>query len=288
MSARHRPLLDRRNRRSASGGPTATSLWRPPRSCLDPSGGETSGKEHRHGRAVSSCGGYSIVGVDGNDAAVYPLRCGRWRCENCGSRLVRRTRDRIRAGLAEWPVRFLTLTSPGTETPEQSFEELTERWKRMSLRIGRRFGRFEYVAVVELQHRGSPHLHVLLRGPFIPRTWLAKSAREVGFGRMIDIRQPKSDLAGYLTKSLGPGTSGDLLPSHLHRVRWSGGWSIPVVKRLRRACQAWYVAFASPRRTAVSAAARGLRVVAVVHGPPDRWSSRFPVRWQPLALFAGR
>lgn len=255
---------------------------------LDPSGGETASKEHRHGQSVRSCGGYSVVGVNGSDAAVYPLRCGRWRCGSCGPRLVRRARDRIRAGLAQGPTRFVTLTSPGTESLEQSFQEFSEHWKRLSLRIGRRFGRIEYAAVVELQDRGSPHLHVLLRGPFIPRPWLAKAARDVGFGRALDIRRPTSDLAGYLTKALGSGTSGDLLPSHFHRVRWSRGWSVPVVKRLRRACHAWYVAFASPRRTAASAMARGLRVVALVHGPPGRWSSHFPVRWQPLALFAAR
>jgi hypothetical protein len=288
MLPRQPHLLDRRR----SGGP-----WCAPRqpahlarqrSCLDPAAGKTPSKEDRHARAVRSCGGYSIVGVNGNDAAVYPLRCKRWRCPGCGPRLVRRARDRIRAGITQGPTRFLTLTSPGTESPEQSFDELTERWKRMSLRIGRRFGAFDYVAVIEIQKRGSPHLHVIVRGPFIPLPWLARAAGEVGFGRVVDIRRPRSDLAGYLAKSLGPGTSGDLLPSHFHRVRWSRGWSTAVAKRLRRACQAWYVAFASPARTAASAAARGLRVVAFVHGPLDRLPSRFPVHWQPLALFARR
>jgi hypothetical protein len=142
--------------------------------------------------------------------------------------------------------------------------------------------------VVELQRRGSPHLHVIVRGPFIPFPWLARAARDVGFGRIVDICRPKPGLAGYLTKSLGPGTSGDLLPSHFHRVRWSRGWSAPVARRVRRAWPTWLVAFAGPRRAAASAVARGYRVVELVHGPPDRWPSRVPVRWQALAAFAAR
>lgn len=46
------------------------SLRSPP--SLDPHCGETTGKEHRHGRTVRSCGGYSVVGVDGHD-----MRLGR-------------------------------------------------------------------------------------------------------------------------------------------------------------------------------------------------------------------
>jgi hypothetical protein len=255
---------------------------------LDSPGGETPAKEHRHGPAGRSCGGYSIVGVDGPDAVVYPLRCGRWCCAGCGSRLVRRTRDRVRAGLTQGPIRFLTLTSPGIETPEQSLAEFTERWKRLSLRIRRRFGGFEYAAVVELQERGNPHLHVILRGQYIPRRWLAKTAREVGFGPRVDIRQPKTDLSRYLTKSLGPGTSGDLLPSHFRRVRYSRGWSAPFPKRLKRACQGWFVAFATPVRAALSAMSRGYRVVELINGPPGHRSSRLPVFWQPLETFVGR
>ncbi len=257
-------------------------------SWLDPAAGETPSKEDRHAPTVRSCGGYSIVGIDGEDASVFPLRCRRWRCGNCGPRLVRRARKRIQAGLGVGTVRFMTLTSAGGENPEQSLDKLTARWKRISNRIGRGYGPFEYAAAVELQDRGSPHIHVAFRGSYIPFPWLARAAREVGFGRAVDVRRHRSGLAGYLTKSLGPGTSGDLLPSHFRRLRWSRRWSVPAVKRLRRACQAWYVAFASPRRTARSAMARGLRVATLVHGPPERGPSRFPVRWQPLALFRGR
>jgi hypothetical protein len=270
------------------GAPEALECRSRGRPCLDPSRGETPSKEHRHARTIRSCGGYSVVGTNGLDAGVYPLRCGRWRCGNCGARLVRRARKRILAGLGLGVVRFMTLTSPGSESPEHSLAEFTERWKRLNLRIRRRFGPFEYAAVVELQDRGSPHLHVVFRGPFIPFAWLAKTAADVGFGQMVDIRRPRSTLAGYLTKSLGPGTSGDLLPPHFRRVRWSRGWSAPMATRIRRAWRAWFVAFAGPRRAAASAVVYGYRVVELINGPPDNRSSRFPVRWQPLAAFAAR
>jgi hypothetical protein len=255
---------------------------------LDPLGGETPSKEHRHATVALSCGGYSVIGVDGRDAGVYPLRCRRWRCVTCGPWLVRRARKRIQAGLAAGTVRFMTLTSPGDEGEEEALGQLTRRWKRLHLRMGRRFGPIEYVAVVELQHRGSPHMHVLFRGPFVPFLWLAKAASDVGFGTVVDIRRPSSSLAGYLTKSLGPGTTGDLLPRAFRCVRWSRGWSSRIARRIRRAWRGWYVAFADPRRAAASAVEYGYRIVELINGPPDYHRSRFPVHWQALAAFAAR
>jgi hypothetical protein len=255
---------------------------------LEPLGGRAVRKEHRHGRRAGSCGGLSLVGVDGATAAVYPLRCGCWRCPKCGSRKVKYTRERIRGGLGLGRTRFLTLTSPGQESVVDSLELLARRWKAFHRRLTRRVGHIEYLAVVELQKRGSPHLHVLVRGPLVSGVWVRQAAVAVGFGKQSDIRPAPPGIAGYLTKAIGPNTSGDLLPAHFRRVRWSAGWSLPLPRRFRRAWQAWYIAFAETRRTAASAVQRGYRLVELVHGPPDRYPSTRPVRWQSVAAFAGR
>jgi hypothetical protein len=182
----------------------------------------------------------------------------------------------------------LTLTSPGDELPQESLDHLSRRWKALQLRLTRRIGRVEFLAVVELQRRGNPHLHVLLRGPVISRRHLAKAAAEVGFGRIIDVRKPPGGIAGYLTKAIGPNTSGDALPAHFRRVRWSRGWSVPTRWRGKRAWQAWYVALAETGSAAASTADRGYRLVELVHGPPSRRHLASPVRWIPVASFAGR
>jgi hypothetical protein len=250
---------------------------------LEPLDGKALSKEHRHAGHPRSCGGLSLVAVDGDWAGIYPFRCRRWRCSVCGARKVDQTRKRIRAGLARGEIWFITITSPGDETPGVSFEQLSRRWKALHLRLTRRFGHIEYLAVVEIQRRGSPHLHLLVRGPRVARAWLATAVVEVGFGRILDIRRSHDGLAGYLTKAIGPNTSGDSLPAHFRRVRWSRGWSLPVVWRAKRVWQAWHIAFAGTARAAVSAVHRGYRIVELIHGPPDRRRSVRPVDWRLLA-----
>jgi hypothetical protein len=255
---------------------------------LEPLGGQATSKEHRHARRRVWCGGWSLIGVDGPSAGVYPFRCHRWRCSTCGSRKVNQTRKRIRAGLDLGETWFLTLTSPGPGSPGEALDQLTRRWKALRLRLTRKVGRVEYVAVVELQRRGHPHLHLLVRGPLVSGRWIATAAAEVGFGRIADLRRPPRGVAGYLTKAIGPNTSGDSLPAHFRRVRWSRGWSLPVQRRAKRAWQAWYVAFAETGRAAASAIQRGYHLVELVHGPPNRRATTRPVRWLSLAVLAGK
>jgi hypothetical protein len=111
---------------------------------------------------------------------------------------------------------------------------------------------------------------------------------DVGFGRVADIRRPPPGIAGYLTKTIGPNTGGDSLPPHFRRVRWSRGWSLPVIRRARRVWQTWYIALAETGFAAASAVERGYRLIELVHGPPWRHPTARPVRWVPLAMFAGR
>jgi hypothetical protein len=254
---------------------------------LDPSHGRTVRKEHRHAR-LRSCGGVSLVGIDGGSAGVYPLRCKCWRCRSCGRRKVDQTRKRIRAGLGLGRTWFLTLTSPGDEAPADSFDQLSRRWKAFHLRLTRRVGHVEYLGVVERQRRGNPHFHVVVRGPLASRRWVRRAAVAVGFGTQSDVGRVPRDVAGYLTKAIGPGTDGDNLPTHFRRVRFSRCWSLPVPRRARRAWQAWLIAFADTRRTAIAVLHRGYRLIELVHGPPDRVRLTSPVRWQSVEAFAGR
>ena len=146
---------------------------------LEPTCGETRSKELRHGRSLVSCSGLSLIGVDGDAAGIYPFRCHRWRCSTCGRRKVNQTRKRILAGLDRGATWFLTLTSPGSECPAVSLDHLSQCWKAFHLRLTRHVGHIEYIAVLELQKRGSPHFHVLVQGPFVSRRWLSIAAAEV-------------------------------------------------------------------------------------------------------------
>jgi hypothetical protein len=255
---------------------------------LDSLRGETPSREVWHEPRVRSCGALSLIGTNGDEAGVYTFRCKRWACPRCGDRLVRRTRQRILAGLVNGNTWLVTLTAPGTEAPEASMEEFGRRWKRLHQRLIRAFGPLEYVAALELQKRGNPHFHILLRSSIDPGTWLRRNAPIVRFGRMVDVRRAVASDARYITKALGPGTDGDRLPAYARRVRWSRGWSTLTTWRPRRAWASWFVAAAGTLRTAASARALGYRVVEVAAGPPDRRSFLAPVRWRPILVAFAR
>ncbi len=228
-----------------------------------------------------SCGWHSLVGTDGNEAGVYPLRCKRWDCPECGPRKARRVIARVDAGMKlPGTVRFLTLTSPAGETAEASYERFPGRWKRMHQRIVRRFGRFEYVGVVEPQKRGAAHVHVVYRGAFISQRWLSRAAAGSGFGRIADIRRrhPRlaSYLAKYLTKQLAAGSvrldergrpvRAGAVPKYFRRVRWSRGWCAWTAPVPKHAWQVWRIARVGQLHAAADARARGFEVVELVVG----------------------
>jgi hypothetical protein len=241
-----------------------------------------------------SCGSFSLVGVTGADATIVPLRCGSWICPYCGRRKVCATIARVRAGMDLGVCRFMTLTSPAGETAEESYERFPARWKRMHMRLERRFGRIEYIAVVEPQERGAAHVHVIFRGPFIPQPWLSRAAKASGFGRIADIRPAHKGLmsyiAKYLTKQLttGPGRAGTgsstgPIPKYFRRVRWSKGWCAWTRSRERDDAVTWWIADVGQVHAALNARNRGYRVTELViaESASSRICLERIVRWLP-------
>jgi hypothetical protein len=176
---------------------------------------------------------------------------------------LKATRDRFKSGLVGTTV-VMTLTSLGDEDPAVSWTLLDPRWKALHLRIERAFGRFAYVRVTELQGRGSPHLHVVVRGIRPTTAWLSRAAQEVGFGPMARVTRTNRRTVSYLTKELGPGTRGDDLPHHSRRVVFSASWASRATPTFRRPEGRWMIALATTARTARSALARGYRILQLI------------------------
>jgi hypothetical protein len=231
---------------------------------------------------MKGCGTFSHVGVDGDRCGIYPMRCKRWSCPVCGPRKVKATLARARKGMDLGVCRSFTLTSPGTEDAETSYAKFPERWKRFRMRVDRRFGPIEYLAVVERQKRGAAHVHVVYRGPYIPQQWLSRVAAECGFGPIADIRRSNPQLmrylAKYLTKELSDPTAAP--PRYFRRVRWTRNWCVWEKRSQAARWPNWWIADAGPVHAAIDAARRGLKVEEVV---ADDWGARFelrrPVRW---------
>ena len=210
------------------------------------------------------------------------MRCKKWSCPVCGPRKVKATLARTRTGMSIGTCRFFTLPSPGTEDGDTSYAEFPARFKRFRMRLERRFGRIEYLAVVERQKRGAAHVHVVYRGPYIPQPWLSRVAAECGFGRIADIRRSNPQLmrylAKYLTKELSDPTAAP--PRYFRRVRWSRGWCVWENRGRLVPYQDWWIVDAPPDVAAKAAARCGFKVEEVVSdGSRAHVNPHWAVRW---------
>ena len=225
------------------------------------------------------CGSFSLIGTEGRQAGVYPLRCRSWRCPSCSRRKTRATAARIAGGIRRGETRWFTLTSPAGEDFTTSYDRFQERWHRVLQRIRRKVGDIEFVAVIEPQRRGAAHVHVVYRGRPIPKTWLSQAAAGVGFGRIVDVGTSVDvGVAGYLTKSLAVEIRDPSLapPPYFHRVRWSRGWGDAVRTWKPRPWAAWHLVAARPALAASSAIARGYEIVELVGADPPDGCDRRP------------
>ncbi len=169
---------------------------------------------------------FALCGLNGTWAVLVNAPCGRWSCEACGERKARRYAGIARGGcdLAGERLRLLTITMK-RETPADSWAALPGRWGKFYDRLTYQLGRRAiYFGTVELQKRGNPHLHLLLRDSgFIPKAMLAQACTAVGFG-FADIRQiaPGSGVQ-YVTKYLHK-SAGQVMPKGARRIRRSRNW----------------------------------------------------------------
>ncbi len=169
---------------------------------------------------------FALCGVLGTWAVLVNAPCNRWSCQACGERKARRYAGLARAGcdLAGERLRLLTITMK-RELPADSWAALPVRWGRFVERLTYRLGRRPtYFGTVELQKRGNPHLHLLLRDSgFIAKAMLAQACTAVGFG-FADIRQitPGSGVQ-YVTKYLHK-SAGQVMPKGARRIRRSRDW----------------------------------------------------------------
>jgi len=111
------------------------------------------------------------------------------------------------AGNAE---RFLTLTiNPQVgDNPADRLRILAHAWRTIVKRAHRRWPTksIEYLAVVEATKLGEPHLHILIRGPYMPWKWISSCMDELAHSPVVVIKKVRDQrgvvnyLAKYITK----------------------------------------------------------------------------------------
>lgn len=72
-------------------------------------------------------------------------------------------------------------------------------------KVRRDFGQFEYLLVWELTKKGTPHIHLLQRGVFIPKQKLSDMWCKLTGSFIVDMKRIRrdSEVARYMTKYMG-------------------------------------------------------------------------------------
>jgi hypothetical protein len=152
--------------------------------------------------------------IEGVKTAVT-LRCRAWTCPDCAPERKTQLWMKLKSGK---PDRFLTLTSRVVDsiTAEQAAKDLVRAWRliRRSLKHANPNLKLNFMAVFEATKAGWPHLHILIRGPYLVQFWLSKQMERLTDSPHVDIRKVHngSGAASYVSKYIGkaPGKFGTL------------------------------------------------------------------------------
>ncbi len=203
--------------REASQTPQVpTGLDYTTRNCNSPA--VETGKKRAPGR---NCGKYTLIGQKQGKYSHHRFRCKGYGCGICGPKKIRMVRKRIAQHAVERKLtRFLTLTLdpkklPAGATLKDRIAYLQATWRKMRVKPERKLGKpLVFIAVMELQRNGNPHLHMLV-GSYLPKDWISKAWESQGGGRQTrieyaDVHRVSAYLAKYFTEeslcNLPPGT----------------------------------------------------------------------------------
>jgi len=157
---------------------------------------------------MTICSEWSLVKHTPEFKRAKPLYCRSWGCEVCRPRRKAQLMALCAAGA---PVRFLTLTHNPRhgEDPHERLLRLSWAWRTAVKRLKRIYGKssIAYLAIVEETKAGEPHLHILLRSPYIPQHVISRIMAELIDSPIVDIRKIRSMkevvryVAKYVTKA---------------------------------------------------------------------------------------
>lgn len=146
---------------------------------------------------------WTLVKQKGKKIVISRLACKSWKCPYCGPRRKKALQFLARSGR---PNRFITLTHEQANglAPEVQAQRLSRAWKkaRRWLRTRFRIDGIEFLAVFEKTKAGNPHLHVLVRAPYIPQNVLSDLMKRYIDSPIVDVRRVRSkkQAALYVSK----------------------------------------------------------------------------------------
>lgn len=157
---------------------------------------------------MSLCAGWSLVSHRHGYTTAITLFCRAWSCVDCQPYRMAALKRMARNGN---PTTFMTLTvnpARGQDMVARA-RELADALKVLIKRARRKFtkGPIEYLAVFEETKKGAPHLHLLMRAPYIPQPWLSATMNELIQAPIVDIRRVSDakHASFYIAKYVGKG-----------------------------------------------------------------------------------
>jgi hypothetical protein len=173
---------------------------------------------------------------------VLSVRCRK--CEGCQNAWRNKVRHLVQDG-AQGHTTFmwtLTLKEYPQDMDKGRFDYAQERWHRFLRECDRRAIRLDYLRVVELQQRGTPHYHAAIkevshsgqaiRSTALVRELLGHLARKCGFGVQMVMQRARlgaRGVASYMAKYLGKGGAEGLYRDDGRSIRRycrSRGWCV--------------------------------------------------------------
>lgn len=155
---------------------------------------------------MTYCNEALAVKTDGKSKTAVTLRCRSWTCEECADL---RHRQLVAEGICGSPRVFITITSKrvSTKTPIQAARELAHAWRKLRLRIMRKYGwkKLPFLCVFQATKLGWPHLHILARCGYIDQRWLSAQMDDLTGSPIVDIRllKNRSQAVAYAARYCG-------------------------------------------------------------------------------------
>lgn len=135
--------------------------------------------------------------------AFVPSRCKSWSCPKCRPIKSNIVSKYINDNFRSDDLYLLTLTFFHSGDVLDSWKNLGACWNRMRTYISKKYGRFDYIRIVEPHKAGGwPHLHILIKGCVIDES-IVKLVPKWGFGWNMCVKPLSvSNASRYLCKYL--------------------------------------------------------------------------------------
>jgi len=152
-------------------------------------------------------------------SVMLATRCRRWACPHCGPRRIAHLTKKV---IAAKPNKLVTLTLRPSdfESPRDAYDKSRRSVSKLTAKIRKEVEEWEYLRVLEITKKGFPHYHLVVRGSYLDKDWLAAQWEKLTKAWIVDIRKIKGahNTAAYITKYLHKQKQ---IPWTNRRVSWT-------------------------------------------------------------------